>query len=119
MEANSNYFLHYLKILQAFTSFLGLKVNLKKSTLLGINADDELLHNLAALSGCEVEAWPIKYLDLPLGGNPRKVVFWESVVNKVAKRLASWKKAFLSKSGRFNTYSISSIFSLNLLLVSI
>ena len=45
-------------------------MNLRKNTLLGINADDDLIHNLAALSGCEVGFWPIKYLGLPLGGNP-------------------------------------------------
>ena len=68
--------------------------------MLGINADDELLHKLVDLSGCEVGDWPIKYLGLPLGGNPRKIAFWELVVNKVAKRLVSWKKAFLSRGGR-------------------
>ena len=52
------------------------------------------------MSGCEVGAWPIKYLGLPLGSNPRKINFWEPVVNKVAKRLDGWKKAFLSRGGK-------------------
>ena len=52
------------------------------------------------MSECDVGAWPIKYLGLPLGGNPRKIDFWESMVNKVAKRLTGWKKAFLSRGRR-------------------
>ena len=75
MEANSNFFLNYLKILQAFSSISGLRVNMRKSTLLGINTNDKLIHNLAILSECEVGVWPIKYLGLPRGGNPRKVDF--------------------------------------------
>ena len=73
---------------------------MRKNTLLGINTDDELLQNMAAMFGCEVGVWPIKYLGLLLGGNSRKIDFWEPMVTKVAKRLDSWKKAFLSRGGR-------------------
>ena len=100
MEADSSYFLNCLKILEVFRSISGLKVNLSKSILLGINTDVTLLHQLADLSGCEIGDWPIKYLGLPLGGNPRRIDFWDPVVTKVAKRLDSWKKAFLSRGGR-------------------
>ena len=94
MEANCNYFLNYLAILEVFGFVLGLRVNLRKSIILGINTEVDLLHNSTILFGCEVGVWPIKYLGLPLGGNPRKTVFWEPVVNKVAKRLDGWKKNF-------------------------
>ncbi|PON50055.1 hypothetical protein TorRG33x02_315750 [Trema orientale] len=50
--------------------------------------------------GCELGEWPTKYLGMPLGGNPRYASFWEPVVDKVAKRLDKWKKAFLSKGDR-------------------
>ena len=73
---------------------------MRKSTLLGINTDVDLLQNLAALSVCELGDWPIKYLGLPLEGNPRKIDFWDPVVTNVAKRLDGWKKAFLSRGGR-------------------
>ena len=100
MEANRTYFLNYLKIIEAFRSLSGLKVNLRKSILLGINTDDTLIQNWATVPDCIVRTWPIKYLGLPLGGNPRKIDFWEPVVSKVAKRLSGWKKAFLSRGGR-------------------
>ena len=95
MEANCDYFLNYLAIVEVFSSISGLRVNLRKSIILGINTDGDLLHNLSTLSGCEVGVWPIRYLGLPLGGNSRKIDFWEPVVNKVAKRLDGWKKTSL------------------------
>ena len=100
MEADHTYFLNLLKILKVFHSFSGLRVNLSKSALLGINTEAVLLQDLADLSSCELGDWPIKYLGLPLGGNPRQIDFWDPVVTKVGKRLASWKKAFLSRGGR-------------------
>ena len=55
---------------------------------------------LAEILGCSVGEWPIQYLGLPLGGNPRSRSFWEPVTRKVPKRLDGWKTAFLSKEGR-------------------
>ena len=43
---------------------------------------------------------PFKYLGLEVGGNPRKVQFWEPVVNKVRARLSTWKGRCLSMAGR-------------------
>lgn len=37
---------------------------------------------------------------MPLGGNPLKVSFWEPMLSKISKRLAGWKRAFLSMGGR-------------------
>ena len=73
VEANLNYFLNYLSLLEAFGSISGLRVTLKKSIILGINTDMYLLQNMANLSGCEVGEWPTKYLGLALGGNHRKI----------------------------------------------
>ena len=97
MEAKPNVFLNYLKPLEAFGSVSRLRVNLKKSSLLGINIDEEMIQHWASFSGCKVGLWPIKYLGLPLVGNPRKIDFWDSVVSKVTKRLYGWKKASLQR----------------------
>ena len=42
----------------------------------------------------------MSYLGLPLGGNPNSIGFWDSAVEKVARRLDGWKKAYLSFGGR-------------------
>ena len=51
--------------------------------------EEVVVNRLAAKLGCEVGVWPLKYLGLPLGGNPNVAIFWEPVVNKVAKWLDS------------------------------
>ena len=70
-----------------FSSVSGLKINMAKSTLLGMGVDEETVLSLAESVGSEVGAWPTAYLGMPLGGNPCYWTFWEPVISKVAKRL--------------------------------
>ena len=51
MEANHGVFLNFLRLIDVFGSVSGLRVNLKKSTLLGINIDEGMLQNLASFVG--------------------------------------------------------------------
>ena len=53
-----------------------------------------------AVLNCRVSKWPLSYLGLPLGGNLKSKVFWDSVVEKVARRLDGWKTPCLSLGGR-------------------
>lgn len=55
------------KIIQLFSSMLGLRVNLEKSSLLGINVDIQRVQAMADAIGCKAEECPIKYLGIPLG----------------------------------------------------
>ena len=57
-------------LLLVFGQISGLKVNLDKSNLFGINLDQNHLSRLALLLECKATDWPILYLGLPLGGNP-------------------------------------------------
>ncbi|RVW62003.1 hypothetical protein CK203_062409 [Vitis vinifera] len=52
------------------------RVNLDKSNLYGINLDQDHLSRLALLLDCKVSDWPILYLGLPLGRNPKACGFW-------------------------------------------
>ena len=111
MKADHVYFLNFLRLLEVFRSLSDLRINLSKSILLDINTDSVLLQELATLSGCDLGEWPIKYLGLPLGGNPQMIDFWDLVVTKVAKRLDGWKKTFLSRGDRLTLihYVLTSI----------
>ncbi|KAM7513904.1 hypothetical protein LguiA_003487 [Lonicera macranthoides] len=60
----------------------------------------EKLEEWATRSGCEIENWPLKYLGLPLGGNPNSLEFWNPVLEKVKKKLDGWKGGCLSRGGR-------------------
>ncbi|RVW29636.1 hypothetical protein CK203_100953 [Vitis vinifera] len=47
-----------------------------------------------------VSEWPLSYLGLPLGGNPKTIGFWDPVVERISRRLDGWKKTYLSLGGR-------------------
>lgn len=87
-------------ILKFFSMCSGLKINMNKNSLAGIILEDEEVRVLAIEVGCEKGSWPMKYLGLPLGGNPNSTEFWNPIIEKVGKRLDGWKNAFLSKGGR-------------------
>ncbi|RVW35461.1 putative ribonuclease H protein [Vitis vinifera] len=75
-------------------------VNLDKSNIYGINLGQNHLHRLAKLLDCKASGWPILYLGLPLGGNPKSGGFWDPVIERISSRLDGWQKAYLSFEGR-------------------
>jgi len=82
-----------------FESMSGLKVNFHKSLLMGINISDSLMTEAAAVLSCKVGKIPFMYLGLPIGGNPRRLSFWDPVVNRINSRLPGWNIRFLSFGG--------------------
>ena len=87
-------------LLLAFGHISGLKVNLDKSNIYGINLDQAHLSSLAETLDCKASAWPILYLGLPLGENPKVCGFWDLVIERISSRLDGWQKAHLSYGGR-------------------
>ncbi|RVW78846.1 Transposon TX1 uncharacterized 149 kDa protein [Vitis vinifera] len=87
-------------VLVVFGHISGLKVNLDKSNMYGINLGQDHLHRLAELLDCKASGWPILYLGLPLGGNPKSGSFWDPVIERISSRLDGWQKAYLSFGGR-------------------
>ena len=77
---------------------------MSKSTILGIGVDEGMVTSIADSLGCEVESWPTKYLGMPLGGNLCRGDFWEPVINKVAKKLAGWKKSVFVERREIDSY---------------
>ena len=83
-----------------FESMSGLKVNFNKSMLVGMNISDSWLNEAATMLSCKVGRIPFMYLGLPIGGNPRRLQFWEPIVNRIKSRLSGWNNRFLSFGGR-------------------
>lgn len=54
---------------------------------------EELANSLC----CNISSLLLHYLDLPLGATFKSKAIWDGVVEKMKKRLASWKKIYLSK----------------------
>ena len=74
-------------LLLVFGHISRLKVNLNKSSIYGINLDQAHLSRLAEMFDCKASGWPILYLGLPLGGNPKACGFWDPVVERISSRL--------------------------------
>lgn len=87
-------------ILHCFELASGLKVNFSKSSLIGVAVDTGELQVLAAILNCRVQLLPFTYLGLQIGGNPRRVSFWNPVLNKLRSRLTRWRRKSLSFGGR-------------------
>ena len=87
-------------LLLVFGHISGLKVNLDKSNIYGINLDQNHLSKLAELLDYKASSWPILYLGLPLGGNPKACGFWDPVIKRISRRLDGWQKTYLSVGGR-------------------
>jgi len=78
-------------VLYLFEAMSGLKVNFQKSELVGVNLSRSWLLKAATVLNCRVSSLPIMYLGLPVGGDSRRLNFWEPVLNHIKSRLSSWK----------------------------
>ena len=98
-DANINQMLILRMVLIWFEAVSGLKVNLDKSELVAVGA----VHNmdlLVAVLGCKQGSLAMKYLGLPLGAKFKDKSIWNPILEKMERKLASWKKLYLSKEGR-------------------
>jgi hypothetical protein len=86
-------------LLVCFEAVSGLKVNLSKSSLVPVGSlgdVDQLVDSL----GCGTTELPLKYLGLPLGASFKLKTMWRDLEDRMARRLAPWKRSYLSKGGR-------------------
>jgi hypothetical protein len=86
-------------LLVCFEAVSGLKVNLSKSTLALVGSLDDV-DQLASHLGCGTIDLPLKYLGLPLGASFKLKTVWRDLEDLMARRLAPWKRLYLSKGGR-------------------
>ncbi len=98
-DADPKQLLYIRMTLTCFEAVTGLKVNLSKSEMVPVgNVDglDELADLLYCCTGC----LPLQYLGIPLGASYKFVEVWNPILEKIERRLAGWKKLYLSKGGR-------------------
>jgi hypothetical protein len=87
-------------VLKLFEAISGLKVNFSKSQLVGVNVPASWLSEAASVLSCRLGCLPFVYLGLPIGGDPRRLSFWELLINRIQSRLSGWKSKHLSFGGR-------------------
>ncbi|XP_028099863.1 uncharacterized protein LOC114299345 [Camellia sinensis] len=94
----------YLRcVLLCFEMISSLRVNLRKSELILVRTVARL-PVMAAVLGCKVSILPVSYLGLPLGASFKAKGVWDGVVERVQRRLASWKCQYLLKGGRLTMF---------------
>jgi hypothetical protein len=81
-----------------FQAISRLKINLSKTELVAVGQVPNV-YELAGILGCKVTALPLSYLGLPLGATFKQTSVWNNVIEKIEKRLAGWKRFYLSKGG--------------------
>ena len=86
-------------ILVLFKVVSGLKVNFHKRLLAGIILSDSWLTEAASVLSCKMGKVSFLYLGFPINGNPRRLSFWELVVNHIKSRLSGLQSRFLSFGG--------------------
>ncbi|GKB32380.1 RNA-directed DNA polymerase, eukaryota, reverse transcriptase zinc-binding domain protein [Tanacetum coccineum] len=89
-----------LHVLDCFYHASGLKINLRKSKIMGVNVDYSYVNQAAVKLGCQILDTPFMYLGTKVGGNMLRVQAWQEVVEKVKARLSKWKMNTLSIGGR-------------------
>ncbi|RVW55071.1 LINE-1 reverse transcriptase-like [Vitis vinifera] len=86
-------------ILAWFEAASGLRINLAKSELIPVGEVEEI-EEMAVELGCRVGSLPNVYLGLPLGVPHKASSMWDGVEEKMRRRLALWKRQYISKGGR-------------------
>ena len=102
--------LHVQLLLLCFQAVTGLKVNVQKSETVPIGEVNDV-HALAKILGCRIGTLPMSYLGMPLGASHKSPSIWNPILEKIERKLAGWKKLYLSKGGRL-TLLKSTLFSL-------
>ena len=76
-------------VLVLFENLSGLKVNFSKSQSVGVNVSTSWLSEAAMVLSCKVGSVPFVYLGLPIGGNVRRLAFWDPLIHRINSRLSS------------------------------
>lgn len=82
-------------VLWSFEWFSGLKINYRKSCLMGIGVEDNILANWANYLNCSLGDIPFVYLGLPIGDKPSDKHVWNKVVERLENKLVKWENNFL------------------------
>ncbi|RVW65604.1 putative ribonuclease H protein [Vitis vinifera] len=98
-EARQDHITYLSWILVWFEAAFGLRINLAKSEVIPVGEVEDI-EMLAVELGCKVGTLPSVYLGLPLGAKHKAMAMWDGVEARMRRRLALWKRQYLSKGGR-------------------
>ncbi|GKE62582.1 RNA-directed DNA polymerase, eukaryota, partial [Tanacetum coccineum] len=89
-------------MLRCFFLISGLKINVHKSSVLGVSVSNDEVTNMASVIGFSVAKLPFKYLRVSVGCNMAKCANWSAIFQKFSSKLSFWKARLLSVGGRLS-----------------
>ncbi|GJV16132.1 RNA-directed DNA polymerase, eukaryota, reverse transcriptase zinc-binding domain protein [Tanacetum coccineum] len=96
-DRNINTLIH---VLDCFYRASGLRMNMRKSKIMGVHVEGGKVKHAASKLGCLILNTPFSYLGSKVGGSMSRVQAWKEVIDKVKSRLSKWKMKALSIGGR-------------------
>ncbi|KAL4183096.1 hypothetical protein AMTRI_Chr11g96490 [Amborella trichopoda] len=100
LEAKKEYIEFIGRFLQCCEAVMGLKVNIAKTSVVGVNWDSGVAEELAMTLGCKVHLFPLMYLGLPISDFRFPIAVWDKVLQCAETKLDLWKPKYLSFGGR-------------------
>ena len=97
-QDSAEHMVYLSRVLVWFEALSGLKINLEKSSIFPVGPVGDV-EGLALDLGCKIGALPATYLGLPLGEWGNTAVVWDRVEERFHKKLALWKRHYISKCG--------------------
>nr|GEY86813.1 RNA-directed DNA polymerase, eukaryota [Tanacetum cinerariifolium] len=97
----SSIFESLVQVLECFFRASGLRIDMCKSKIMGVNVVDGKVKNAAVKLGCLVLKTSFTYLGTKVGDIMSRKHAWKEVVDKVLFRLSIWKMKIRSIGGRF------------------
>nr|GEX85715.1 RNA-directed DNA polymerase, eukaryota, reverse transcriptase zinc-binding domain protein [Tanacetum cinerariifolium] len=91
---------YIINILQCFFLTSGLKINIKKSQVLGMGVPSSIVMQATSSIGCGVLHKQFRYLGVMVGECMSRHNAWASTVDKLKSRLSKWIVKTLSIGGR-------------------
>ena len=99
-DADVEQILHVQMLLLSFQAITSLKVNAMKSEKMVPIGEVNNVNALTEILGCRIGTLPMTYLGMPLGASHKSPTIWNPILEKIERKLARWKKLYLSKGGR-------------------
>ncbi|XP_071688223.1 uncharacterized protein [Rutidosis leptorrhynchoides] len=89
-----------LQVLATFHEASGLTINLAKSYLYGIGANESDLESMLDIAHCSKGTLPFTYLGLQMGVSMNRVNNWYGFIERFKKKLSRWQANLLSISSQ-------------------
>lgn len=79
------------RTLISFHLTLGLQVNYHKSSIFGVNVNEDWLTSMASSLLCKVDKLPLTYLGSLIGGNASRLSLWDPIIAGMEKKIGLLK----------------------------